>query len=214
MVKKIAAFVIALTVSSGCSFLNSPTNTPTSSNQTLEKYSQREISFLEEGSITISRPIPTMKAEPARVMSFMPVAPQLPNFGVHASSDSKLWVFIDTVEKTLLINRGDENILSAPIENAQGITQGKFNVVLKQNEPLWYAPDEYFFKRNQSIPPNGSSDRFRKGALGAHAVFLEGDLVLHSSPLNDASINGIQISATEMVSIYSILEPGTEILVR
>jgi hypothetical protein len=182
-------------------------------------FAHKEDFFLEEGSITISRPIPrlpdpTLAAEPARVMSFMPVAPQIPDFGLHASADTKMWVFIDTVQKTLLINRGDENILSAPIDHSQGIKQGKFSIVLKQSDPLWYAPDEYFAKRNQSIPPSGSSDRFRKGALGVHAIFLEEDLVLHSSPLKDPSINGVQISASEMVSIYSILEPGTEILVR
>lgn len=211
MIRNIAALSFSLTLLSGCSLLGIKS---AESNNASSKISDSDFSFLDEGSISISRPIPRLNSEPARVMSFMPVSPQLADFGVHASADTKLWVFIDTVGKTLLINRGDENILTAPIQNAQGIRQGKFNVVLKQSDPLWYAPDQYFLTRNQTVPPSGSSDRFRKGALGSQAVFLEGELILHSSPLNESSINGVQISANEMISIYSILEPGTEIVVR
>ncbi len=174
----------------------------------------RSADYLVEGTISFSRPVPHPSEAVAQIMAFMPIAPQIPDFGVKRLSSSETWVFVDSYNKSLEINRGDENILTVDITPTTGIAQGKFAVALKEENALWYASEEYFTKRNQIIPADGSSDRYRQGALGDFAVFLSGGLVIHSSPLFDDSVAGFQVSPDEIRSIYSLLEPGTKVIIR
>jgi lipoprotein-anchoring transpeptidase ErfK/SrfK len=162
--------------------------------------------------VPIAAVIPTIEA--SSIFSFMPIAPVIPDFGVKSYNSNEMWVFIDSFNNSIEINKGDENILTAQAKSSSGTTQGKFSVALKEENALWYANDNYFAKRSQRMPAEGSSDRYRKGALGEYAVFLSGGMVIHSSPLFDDSVTGFQVTEDEIRSIYNLLQPGTKIIIR
>ncbi len=213
--------LVVLLLLSGCLSGNTASNfslrdkTPYSS--TLENKSSsssQDNQYLEEGVISFSKPVPVPTVEASPVFSFMPIAPMIPDFGVKRSNSSEMWVFIDSLNNSIEINRGDENILTVEAKATSGLNQGKFSVALKEENALWYANDTYFAKRSQRIPAEGSSDRYLKGALGEYAVVLSGGMVIHSSPLFDDSVTGFQVGDGEIRSIYSLLEPGTKVIIR
>jgi len=204
-----AAMAIMAVIISGCSFSN---NSP--SWFSVAKAGKNEVSFLDSGSISISRPVPQLDSEPARVMAFMPVLPKIPELANADTTDRRLSVLINLESKTIRVNRGSENLVESEMVSSEGLVRGDFVVTLKQTSPVWYAPEDYFLMRGQEAPEDGSSERYRKGALGSHAIFLSDGVIIHSSPIPDPLINGLQIPGDKIASIYSILEPGMRVTVQ
>lgn len=177
---------------------------------------QPETKFLESGSISIARPVKDIQERfphqtPGNLFGFMPVTNE-PSTKVQSSE--KIWAFIDRSAEVLLIQRGDETILSLRADVADSVPYGKFSMILKQENPLWYAPEEYFIRRNELPPAEGSSDRFRRGALGDSALFLNDDLLIHSAPINDSSISGIRLDPEGISNVYKLLPVGSQIIIR
>jgi hypothetical protein len=184
----ITSFVILL---SGCS--KSPNITSD------QKY------WLKSGQITISRALPSVSAPRSlNMLGFLPV------LGSHAG----IWLSIDTSAKKVELMDGNRLISASDIEDAQDIGHGSFQVLHMQKDALWYAPDQYFIKRNMSVPGQGDKARFRRGALGEYAIFLNKDTPIHSGPVYSEEIGGIRLKENDLSKIFYQLQIGSIIDVK
>jgi len=171
-------------------------------------------SYLASGSISLVRPISSSKitSDSSSLFSFMPVQ-NMPASNQNRTVQS-LWIIIDRSKSILSLVDADQNIATVPASISANVTPGTYSLLLKQKSPLWYAPDEYFTSRNQVVPLDGSSDRFRRGALGDEALFLSSNVVIHSGPVSDKSITGIRVDPAEMSRFYSMLPDDIRIIIR
>jgi lipoprotein-anchoring transpeptidase ErfK/SrfK len=87
-------------------------------------------------------------------------------------------------------------------------------VTLKEENPLWYAPREYFLKRSMAVPEEGSRERFKRAALGSKTIFLNNHTPIHSGPVWMQEIGGIRLSTAEMQQVFSTITVGTRVEVR
>lgn len=190
---------------SGCTFDNIKVNQDFDTSQ-----------FTESGSISIARPIQfipgsTSTQSPGHLLGFMPVTER---FSDETQGNGKIWAFIDRASNTLLLQRGDETLLTIRAEVSGSVPHGKYSMIMKQEAPLWYAPEEYFWSRGEEAPIEGSSERFRRGALGDAALFLSEDVSIHSAPINDPAIQGIRLDPEGIANVYRLLPVGSEIVIR
>lgn len=99
-------------------------------------------------------------------------------------------------------------------EGIENLSPGNYNLLHKQRNALWYAPAGYFQKRNQQVPPDGDRSRFRRGALGAFALFLNKETPIHSGPVWSDEIGGIRLSENDISRLYYAVELGAPIEVQ
>jgi len=167
--------------------------------------------WLDSGSLVISRPAPSFDESKApNLYAFMPVRTD----NIKIGEGNEIGLTIDIKAGILSITKKGHKLFSIPAEISTNIKTGKYSVILKQNEPLWYAPDNYFTKRRLEIPAQGSIERFRRGALGDSVIFFGTDLSIHSSPVNENSIIGARVSPSEIDSIYDSLDAGSTVIIR
>lgn len=158
--------------------------------------------YSKSGSIVLSRVMPEVNnVNSMTMLGFIPVA-----------------AAIEPDVRQLKINRSTNFITlysaegSIEISGAQGLATlnpGKYQVLHKQKNPLWYAPDSYFINRNLPVPKANEQRRYRRGALGEFALFLGKDLPIHSGPINSSEIGGIRISPDQITRIYAELDIGS-----
>ncbi|MCB9029735.1 MAG: L,D-transpeptidase [Deltaproteobacteria bacterium] len=163
--------------------------------------------WLQSGSIQLSRPAPKVKASNnSQMFSFMPVS--------RGILRSQSWAQIDTKSKVVRIFDGEKLVNDISIVDSPELIPGEYKVILKQENPLWYAPDTYFLARNHNVPSKGDPLRFRKGALGNQAIFISKDFAIHSAALSDPDVGGLRVSESDLVNIYKHLETGSLIEIR
>lgn len=176
----------------GCSFLPS---SGTYENQ-----------WLESGSLALSRPIPHATTT------------------LHTdSATSTPEAFAPAEAPSLIISRNDRTITAikpgaTPVviksEGAQYLKQGSFSVTQKEESPLWYAPKEYFINRALPVPAEGSRERFKRAALGAHTLYLNDQTPIHSGPVWLKEIGGVRVKNAQLAEIFSLVQVGTRVEVR
>lgn len=159
--------------------------------------------FSESGSLVIARQAPSVfNGEAAHALGFMPLTSSGSEVLIHPSDK--------TIE--LLIN-------GAPIDKIQisdSITlgEGVYSVLLKQENPMWYATEEYYNLRGLPVPAEGSRERYLKGALGSNVLFLTPEIFLSDAPYYSPEVGGIVISDKEAFSrFYSALSVGAKVTV-
>jgi|GEM_PF-1749208 len=159
--------------------------------------------FLKSGSIGLSRPVPSTASlthhEP--LLGFMPTehTQSLARIEVRRGSNSILLVNQVGVSREL------------PAAGVQSLDVGRYSVMLKQEAPLWYAPDSYFEQRGLEIPAEGSKERYRRGAFGAFALFLNNQTPLHSGPADCPDLQGIQLAEDVLKEIFDAVEIGSTV---
>jgi hypothetical protein len=99
-------------------------------------------------------------------------------------------------------------------DGVQSLRPGTYSIAHKQETPLWYAPDQYFAVRDIDIPTNNETERFRRGALGTAAVFLDADTPIHNGPLWRDEIGGVRIDDEDMLALFNTLKVGDIVEVR
>jgi len=109
---------------------------------------------------------------------------------------------------------GASAIFSLDGEGFENLKEGIFSVLHKQRSPLWYAPDAYFTARKESVPPEGDKERYRRGALGEFAMFLDKDTPLHCGPLSLPEIGGARLDDLQFSRVYYSLPIGAVVEVR
>lgn len=161
--------------------------------------------WLADGSISIYQTIPAnTNFIPASLMGFLPTE------SMHQGN----WLLIDTKKRTVSLMEGSREITNSSGQGINALQAGSYQVLHKQRNPLWYAPDSYFKSHQLPSPPEGDVNRYRRGALGDFALFITKDTPIHSGPVWTSEIGGVQINDNDLAKIYYLLPIGAPIEVR
>jgi len=160
---------------------------------------------MADGSIMIARsmPAPQGMVQPTG-LGFMPPLGAVPGN----------WLMIDTVRGAVNLMEGDRVAVAAQAAGAKNLRKGRYQLVLKQRNPLWYAPSTYFEDRNLEVPPEGDKNRFRRGALGDFVLYLDKETPVHSGPVWNKDIGGIKLDEASLAKMYYLLSIGSMVEVR
>lgn len=169
--------------------------------------------YLQDGAILIARvaPPPSNPADKqyeGRIFGFMP----------SQVSIAGSWIKLSKSTGTIELMSGGRSVerfqAKFGISQHSALNSGVYSVVHKQKSPLWYAPDSYFTERGLAVPAQGERSRFRRGALGTAAIFIDASTPIHAGPLNSSEIGGIQISEEAMSRLYPTLNTGGVIVIE
>ena len=164
-----------------------------------------ETTYNQSGMIAIAESLPTYKSE---------LSPQIVSF---LAADNKIegnWLLIDTKHRTLSIKNGDETLDTVAIKGNMGVRPGMYSVFYKEESPLWYASDNYYYSRNLTPPQKYSQERYVKGALGNFAIFLNENIAIHDSKINTFDVQGLRIDSNDIKKVYSSLKSGALVRVN
>lgn len=100
-------------------------------------------------------------------------------------------------------------VSEAPAEGLSSLAPGVYEVALKQDSASWHAASEYYSRRNLPLPGEGTQDRFLRGALGHHVIYLDDQTPIHSGPLWLREIGGVRIAPEYMQALYEQIQVGT-----
>lgn len=166
--------------------------------------------WLRDGSLAISRPVPA----PGLRSDGPGLASLKPEFTAEQPTNPSTTLIISRRDRTLTAFRPDAAPLVIKTEGAQHLPTGSFSVMNKEQNPLWYAPREYFTNRSLPVPSEGSRARFRRAALGQRTLYLSNQTPIHSGPVWLREIGGLRVNDSEMVDIYSMVSVGTRVEIR
>ncbi len=184
--------------------------------------------YLESGTVILSRQIPAKPAVSAKVSpplsaeasedgTLRPLAPLVGYFPpavTYLPAENETWLEINRQNKVLTLYKGKGVIKEIHGEGDVTINPGDYYLQHKQKAPLWYAPNEYFAKRQLNVPPASDRLRYRRGALGKFALFPTTTFPIHCAPIWTKEVGGIRVSATDLSSIYYMLPVGAPIVVK
>jgi len=193
-----------------------------------------ESKFLDSGTIILSHQVPTkaksLAQAPAPIAEEVqtasedkpdikrtPLAPLVgyfPPAPTYLPADNETWLEINQKTKVLTLYKGKGVVKEIHGEGNVSIAPGDYYLQHKQKAPLWYAPNEYFAKRQLSIPSSSDRLRYRRGALGKFALFPTTTFPIHCAPLWTEDVGGLRLSATDLSSIYYMLPVGAPIVVK
>ena len=167
---------------------------------------QQNAQWLRDGMIAISRPVPNVSHSAAQgLLGFMPIS---------TASHSGAWMSLDISKKTVSVMEGDRAVSVLLGEGLENLKPGTYQLLHKQKNALWYAPDSYFTTRNLKVPAQGDRSRYRRGALGEFVLYLDKDTPIYSGPVWDDEIGGIRLAESEMAKLYNSIDTGSSIEVR
>jgi hypothetical protein len=187
-------------------------NVFSATNQIDKEYQElvKATSRLGEGSVLLARNAPQMIAED---LNTSPSNQVYLGFTPQENTIKPSRITLSLKDKEILISDVAGEFTSA-VKNIHGsVTQGNYSVVLKQQNPLWHASDDYFKNRGLEIPLEGSKNRFLKGALGSKVLFITPELAFHDAPFWTDEVKGIRVSSQVMKKLYDIFEIGAEVVI-
>ena len=170
--------------------------------------------FLIQGSLLIARPLPLpallggSSSQQLNAFGFAPGA--LPPRMLSTSSPT---LKISRADKKIELWNGEALILSLPGDGIENLKSGTFRVILKQKNPLWYAPTRYFEQRALVVPSEGDKARFLRGALGEYVLYFDKESTLHGGPLWSDEIGGVKVEEAALSKLYYLLSVGSEVVV-
>lgn len=101
---------------------------------------------------------------------------------------------------------------------------GLFQVLRKEKDPIWIAPDWHFVQRGQPVPAYNHPSRFIRGTLGTSALFLGDGIAIHGTDrpqllldpdpaARRVSAGCIRLTNEAARQLYHMVEVGTPVLV-
>lgn len=166
---------------------------------------QNQPQWLASGVVALARPVPQHEfLSPSKLLGFMPL--QAVQLGT--------WMKVSTTAGAIELMEGNTALLKTAAHGIKSLEPGVYNIVHKQREPLWYAPDRYFVARKLSTPPAGDKRRYLRGALGEYVVYLDKDTPIHSGPVWINDIGGLQLPTKDLARLYYQLEVGSLVRVE
>ena len=161
--------------------------------------------WLEDGSIVLSRTVPEANLTTSgRIFSFLP----------NNLEDNTTWLKINREAGTIEMANGLSVTEIKSGSNFDLLTPGTYKVIHKQENPLWYAPDEYFTSRNLDIPASGDKSRYLRGALGEFAIYISPEVPLHCGPFSLPELGGLQLDKAQLEMLYARLAVGSYVKVE
>lgn len=168
---------------------------------------QNAAHWLKDGMIAISRPVPaTSELSSTSMLGFMPVKAAAVHIGP--------WISIDRQNKVLALMEGDKEISSLSGQGLENLKPGTFQILHKQRNALWYAPDSYFQVRGLDVPGQGDRSRYRRGALGDFVLYVDKNTPIHSGPIWNPEIGGVRLNDSDISKLYYSVEVGSAVEVR
>jgi hypothetical protein len=169
--------------------------------------------WLADGSIALYREVKTPPPIPISATSlhtFAPISADLSEFA--NQSINQIRISLNRSSQALMIRGLGAAPVLVPVEGASQLSElSPQKIILKQENPLWYAPDSYFTKRGIAVPAPFAEERFRRGALGAFALFLEGGIPIHTGPFWSEEVGGLRISEEAGAALFAAIPLGTSI---
>ena len=185
-----------------------------------QRLSANSKDFAPSGTIIISRAIdhevPAIfsATDADKNTAFAPLIGYSPPSQGFLPADNEAWLMVDTQTRSMVLYRGDENVRSMQVEGEIALKPGVYSLQHKQKQPLWYAPDGYFQKRQLDIPSPDAQARYRRGALGEYAMYLTNSFPIHSSPIWSTDVGGIKVARSELSSMYYMLPVGSTVVIK
>lgn len=196
--------------------------------------------YLESGTIILSHQVPQKGESPATVAMSIednshnaespasdtvgsqkppqkilaPLVGYFPPAVTYLPADNETWLEINRENKMIVLYKGKGVIKEIQGEGSVSIAPGDYYLQHKQKQPLWYAPNDYFAKRQLSVPSANDRLRYRRGALGKFALFPTTTFPIHCAPIWTEDVGGLRVSATDLSSIYYMLPVGAPIVVK
>lgn len=168
--------------------------------------SDEQAKWRSDGMLAVSRAVPApISAGSAPMLGFAPT---------QLKAGPTIWLSLNKAERKLVIMDGASVVTSVTGDGIDQLAPGSYKVLHKQRSPLWYAPDNYFASRLLIAPPENHPERYRRGALGDFAVFLDGDVTIHSGALWTDDVGGIRLSESDMAKTYYSIAIGSSLEVR
>jgi hypothetical protein len=195
----------------------------------LANIEQKNVNYLKSGSILLSHKIPkrldsqalsikqeTLQTQPkADDISLMaPLIGFFPPAETYIPAENETWIEIISSEKKIVLHKGRTPIKEMRAEGDIPIEPGEYFLQHKQKNPLWYAPDTYFTRRNLTPPEQGNRLKYRKGALGKFAIYPTTSFPIHCAPVWSEDVGGLRVSLAELSSIYHIVPLGAPVVIR
>jgi len=185
-------------VSSGCSWIT---------------HESRDRTWLTDGSLALSRPVPPISSAP-KLPASRALAAVMPPDDLKMEVGGGPALIVSRKTKTITALQPGQAPVVIHTEGTQFLPEGSFSVTLKEENPLWYAPSDYFTKRSLDIPGEGSRERFRRAALGTQSLFLNNQTPIHSGPVWMQEIGGLRVEPKEMTQLFSMVSVGTRVEIR
>ncbi len=208
----------------------------TEQSQTSHKRLKLNDNFLSSGSITLSYPINTeinsannssrldnynsdkitknSNLTESDSIRYAPIAGFFPPLASFNPADNEIWIEINGENQEIRLLKGKEQVKSLKFKGKLSLAPGEYPLQHKQKNPLWYAPDEYFEKRQLKVPPKGDTFRYRRGALGKYAIYPVSGFAVHSGPFWSEEVGGIKTSEADLASIFLMIKPGIPVVIK
>ena len=197
--------------------------TEKASNKPIFASASDERKFLESGTVILSMRIPEKQAaanpqvEERELGKPSPLAPLIGYFPPAVSyvpAENETWLEISKAQQKLTLYKGNTVVKTMNIEGSVSLNAGDYFLQHKQKNPLWYAPNEYFAKRQLRVPSEDDRLRYRRGALGRFALFPTNTFPIHSAPVWTAEVGGLRVSETDLHSIFLLVPVGSPVVVK
>jgi lipoprotein-anchoring transpeptidase ErfK/SrfK len=140
-------------------------------------------------------------------------------------------VVVDLDENRLHFMQGREVLWSAPVGTGMDLkleagnrkwefttAPGEYQVQLKEENPVWLAPDWYFIENKLPVPPQEDPRRRMPGGLGVAAVHIGRGLAIHGTDKPDllgqrVSHGCIRLANEYAQRLYHNVQVGTKVLI-
>ncbi|RME62032.1 MAG: hypothetical protein D6780_00515 [Candidatus Dadabacteria bacterium] len=194
---------LAVVVFSSCSLFSG------NSKDNVKVSASGKLSYLKSGYILIARDVPQKSFITPKVFTFV----KLPD-----EFQKRLRAVLINLKKQTLVlyTNGKKTLVYKiyPNTSLKDKAEIETKTALIYNYPLWYAPDEYFRSRGLVVPPEGSKERYLKGALGGKAIFLENGVIIHSGPFNLEGELSIRMEQKALNKLASLLSKNTPVEIK
>ena len=171
--------------------------------------SMQEPTALAEGVLASASQI---KPDSPSVMA--PLIGYFPPLMSFVPAENEVWLEVDRTTAKIAVYKGREVVKQIQGEGVVSMNTGEYFLQHKQKQPLWYAPNEYFTKRQLAVPASENRLRYRRGALGDLALYPTTTFPIHSAPLWSDEVGGLRISETDLAAIYFMLPVGAPVVVK
>lgn len=129
-------------------------------------------------------------------------------------AENEAWLELNRAQQTLVLYKGNSVVKEMKVEGAISLDPGDYFLQHKQKDPLWYAPNEYFAKRQLNVPPENDRRRYRKGALGKFALFPTTTFPIHCAPVWTSDVGGVRVSESDLHSIFVMIPVGAPVVIK
>lgn len=153
-------------------------------------------------------------AKPDSPAVMAPLIGYFPPLMSFVPAENEVWLEVDRATAKISLYKGHEVVKQIQGEGVVSMNAGEYFLQHKQKQPLWYAPNEYFTKRQLAVPATENRLRYRRGALGELALYPTTTFPIHSAPLWSDEVGGLRISAADLASIYFMLPVGAPVVVK